>query len=140
MAIFLEILFGVCGLLLSLAAAFFGMGYYKQGKASQVLDDGNAKLNTNSLLKEQIDALEGKVDLQNEKMTEQSHEIEQLNKKIDLLTKEIEERDKKFAQVILTLQGENPLMTEFIKSANEYMMLSKPVMEDLREYLKKQVI
>ncbi len=140
MPLFLEIVIGFLTVCFGAAAIFAGVGYYKQGAKSEILDEGNTKLNTNSLLKDQIDALEGKVNLQTEQMEAQAHEIQDLNKKIDQLTLDIEERDKKFAQVVLTLKGENPMMAEFVKAANEYMLLSKPVMEDLRDFLKKQIL
>ncbi len=115
------------------AGVGYAYGQFKQGKSQAVLDEGNNRLNTNTLLKEQIDALENKVN-------RQSQEIVNLTKKVELLTKEIEVRDKKFAEAILTLEGKNPELANFINSGLTYMMETKPVMEDLKLFLNKQVL
>ncbi len=143
MPLYLEISIAVIGLLLSIAAGVFAVGYYKQGKAQSALDDGNSKLNTNTLLKDQIDALETKVDIQSE-------EIKLLTEKVKVLTASLEEERKKFAEAILAIQGKDPQLTEFVAMMKTYIDMNRPlldkvnheivpIVERLGKYLDKQV-
>jgi len=128
MPIFLEVIIAICGLLFSAAAVFGAIGYWKQGTTQNVLDEGNDKLNTNSLLKEQIDALKDNVDAQ-------SKDIEDLTNKVKLLTSAIEDERKKFAETILTLQGKDPVLNEFIKSGYTYMQNDEKFTDEVKEFI-----
>ena len=121
----LEVIGSIIGVVLAVAAAFAAIGYYRQGGNQAKLDEGNDKLNTNTLLKEQIDALENKVN-------RQSSEIEDLTKKVQFLTTSLEEERKKFAETILTIQGKDPQMTEFIVTMKAYVEINKPIMETIK--------
>ena len=120
----LEISGTIIAAVLAVAATFAAIGYYRQGSNQARLDDGNSELNTNALLKEQIDALENKVD-------RQSSEIQDLTKKVQFLTTSLEEERKKFAETILTLQGKNPEMTEFITMMKAYIEINRPLLDKI---------
>ena len=120
----LEVIGSIIGVALAVAAAFAAIGYYRQGSNQARLDDGNSELNTNALLKEQIDALENKVD-------RQSSEIQDLTKKVQFLTTSLEEERKKFAETILTLQGKDPQMTEFVTMMKAYIDMNRPLLDKI---------
>ena len=120
----LEVIGSIIGVVLAVAAAFAAIGYYRQGSNQARLDDGNSELNTNALLKEQIDALENKVD-------RQSSEIQDLTKKVQFLTTSLEEERKKFAETILTLQGKDPQMTEFVTMMKAYIDMNRPLLDKI---------
>lgn len=120
----LEISGTIIAAVLAVAATFAAIGYYRQGSNQARLDDGNSELNTNALLKEQIDALENKVD-------RQSSEIQDLTKKVQFLTTSLEEERKKFAETILTLQGKDPQMTEFITMMKAYIDMNRPLLDKI---------
>lgn len=120
----LEISGTIIAAVLAVAATFAAIGYYRQGSNQARLDDGNSELNTNALLKEQIDALENKVD-------RQSSEIQDLTKKVQFLTTSLEEERKKFAETILTLQGKDPQMTEFVTMMKAYIDMNRPLLDKI---------
>ena len=120
----IEVVGSIIGVVLAVAAAFAAIGYYRQGSNQARLDDGNSELNTNALLKEQIDALENKVD-------RQSSEIQDLTKKVQFLTTSLEEERKKFAETILTLQGKDPQMTEFVTMMKAYIDMNRPLLDKI---------
>ena len=122
----LEVIGSIIGVVLAVAAAFAAIGYYRQGSNQARLDDGNSELNTNALLKEQIDALENKVD-------RQSSEIQDLTKKVQFLTTSLEEERKKFAETILTLQGKDPQMTEFVTMMKAYIEMNHPLLDKINQ-------
>lgn len=135
MEILTEIFLGSIGTLISFAALFAGIGYFRQGK-----DQG--KLSTTNLLKEQIEALEGKVN-------GQQSEIIELTSKVKLLTDAVEEKNKKIGEMMEILQGRDPEMTTFIALMKAYiagnlpmleMIKTKtiPTVERLEKYLDKQ--
>ncbi len=126
MPLFLEICIAIVTLAFSTGAVFAGLGYFKQGGKQESMDN-------DSIYKNRIEALE----LQGRNQTS---DIEKLTKEVKELHEAIDLRDKKFAEAILVLQGKDPLMSDFVKAGYDYMTLSKPVMEDLRDYLKKQII
>jgi hypothetical protein len=97
---------GIIGFIISLSALFFGLGYYKQGKTQ-------SKLDTNTLLKEQIDALEMKVKTQILNMGI-------LEKRVKDLTDAIEVKDKKLAEVLEILQGRDPQTQEVLAKMLKY--------------------
>ncbi len=122
---------------------FGAIGYFRQGKSQAKLDEGNTEINTNTLLKQQIDALESKVNTQ-------TSEIERMSKEIHELKYAIDERDKKFAETILKIQGQDPQMTAFIQIVQEYVKSNVPLLEsikteaiptikNLQRYLDKQI-
>ena len=120
----LEISGTIIAAVLAVAATFAAIGYYRQGSNQARLDDGNSELNTNALLKEQIDALENKVD-------RQSDEIKELTSKVQFLTTSLEEERKKFAETILTLQGKDPQMTEFVTMMKAYIDMNRPLLDKI---------
>jgi len=126
-----QIIISIIGGIFAIAASFAGVGYYKQGRATQILDEGNTKLNTNSLLKDQIDALEDKVDRQSEKINSQSDEIKGLTAKVQFLTNSLDEQQKKFAQAILAIEGKDPQIIEFIGMAKSYFELNRPLLDKI---------
>ncbi len=107
-----------------LAGGGYAWGQIQQGRNQSKLDEGNDKLNTNSLLKEQIDALESKVN-------RQSDEIKNLTDRVKMLTASIDEERKKFAEAILTIQGKDPQIIEFIGMAKSYFELNRPLLDKI---------
>jgi len=105
-------------LFFSMAALFAGVGYFRQGKAK-------SKLDTVTLFKEQVDALEGKVNTQTDEMAK-------LMKRIKMLQDAIDERDKKFAQAILAIQGRDPSMQEFMILMRSYIDTNTPLLETIK--------
>lgn len=113
-----EIAGTVVGAIFSLAALFAGIGYFRQGKVQSRLDTAN-------LLKEQIDALEGKVNLQDA-------EIKKLTKEVHDLHEAIDEKDKKLVETLAILQGRDPQMQEFIKKMSDYITIGEPAIQSIR--------
>lgn len=139
MSEFLQIIIG-------LGVIVTGIGYtwgkFKEGKAG-------GKFDTVKLFKEQIDALEGKVNLQDTEMKKQNLEIKRLTAEVHDLKIVIEAKDKKLTETIAILQGRDPQMQSFIKTLEEYTELGKPVinavsseilpiLRRLEKYLDKQ--
>lgn len=123
-----SVLLGFGGFIAGLGYAW---GQYNQGKNQATLDEGNTKLNTNSLLKEQIDALESKVN-------QQSSEIKDLTEQVHKLRDENALERQKFAEAIIALQGADPTWQKFIADANHYMTFSMPVLDRIGKFLDKQ--
>lgn len=130
------------GTLFGFAALFAGIGYFRQGKNQGELDKANIKLNTNTLLKEQIDALETKVNTQ-------TTDIEKMGREIHELKNAVEEKDKKIDEFMKIFQGRDPQMTAFITTVTKYIesnvpllesikMHTIPTIENLQKYLDKQ--
>ncbi len=107
------------------AALFAALGYWKQGKNQRNLDDSNIKLNTNSLLKEQIEALETKVDSQSVKMDEQQKEIIELTAKVQGLYDQN-------VQLKNLLQGRDPQMQELMVLMQKYIETNIPLLEIIK--------
>lgn len=136
----------IIAVLTGLGALVAGCGYawgqFKQGKNQAALDKGNSELNTNELLKDQIDALKDKVNGQDDL-------IKILTTKVEALTTEIQVRDKKFTEAILAIQGKDPQMTEFITTIKTFIEMNRPLLdkinheviptvENLQKYLNTQ--
>lgn len=121
---FLQIIISIVGTIISLAALFAGIGYFRQGKKQGEMD-------TVTLFKDQIDALEGKVNLQSEQISKQDTEIKNLTNEIQILRKEITEKDKKLIETLEILQGRDPRMQEFISELKAYIELGRPALETL---------
>ncbi len=133
--LWLQFTFTGIGAVMAFAALFAGIGYFRQGK-----DQG--KLSTNTLLKEQIDALETKVNTQ-------TADIEKMGKEIHELRFAVDARDKKIAEFMEIFQGRDPQMTVFIATVTKYIetnvpllenikMHTVPTIENLQKYLDKQ--
>lgn len=114
----LDIIFSIIGLLLSVAAAFAGIGYFRQGKAK-------AKLDANTILDQDVKALTKRVD-------DQANEIEKLTREVKDLHISIDQRDKKFAEAILTLQGKDPQFQLFVEMMKKYIETNIPILEDIK--------
>lgn len=126
----------IVGALFGFAALFAGIGYFNQGK-----DQG--KLSTTTLLKEQIDALETKVN-------GQADEIVTLTDEVQKLRTAVEEKNKKIGEMMEILQGRDPQMLAFMDMMNTYINTNTslwetvktktiPTIERLEKYLDKQV-
>lgn len=115
----------IIGLIFSLAALFAGAGYFKQGK-------NQSKLDTVSLLKEQIDALEGKVKIQEEKIGEQDKKIAEMKNTIESLYKENIEKNKKLTETLQILQGRDPQMQAFVDIMKKYVEANVPLLDDVK--------
>lgn len=136
MDLILEVAISLVGTLMSFAALFAGIGYFKKGRI-----DG--KLDTITLFKEQVDALTKKVNDQDTKIKNLTSEIQGLHAAID-------EKEKKLEEVLQILQGRDPKMQEVIKKIEEYIEAAKPateallkvvpVIDELDKFLKAQKV
>ena len=123
MPIIIQYTLAVIGLVFSFG---YGYGQWKQGRNQNSLDN-------DSIYKSRIEALE-----LNDK--EKTAALERLTKEVRDLHEEIDLRDKKFAEAILTLQGKDPIMAEFIKVVNEYMSITKPTIGRMDKFLDGQIL
>ena len=80
---------------------------------------------------DRIEALEFKVRTQDE-------DIIKLTAEIHKLRTENEEKNKKLLEALEILQGRNPEIADFIKTAQAYILLSSPTIERMGKYLDKQ--
>ncbi len=119
--IILAVLGGLSAVLLTGGYAY---GSWKQGSNQNKLDN-------DSIYKGRIEALELEARLQ-------SSDIEKLTKEVRDLHEAIDLRDKKFAEAILTLQGKDPTMADFIMKGTEYMASTKPVLVRMDKWLNKE--
>lgn len=103
----------------------YAYGQWRQG-------NNQSKLDNNSIYKERIEALELKVQTQNEEMKTQSEDIEKLTKEVHELHLAIDMRDKRFAEVILTLQGKDPVLQNFMNTVSQYITDNKPFIENIK--------
>lgn len=134
----IELISAILGGLGFLALGFgYAWGQVTQGRNQNQLDN-------NSIYKERIEALELKAKTQNDDIKKLTEEVQDLHKAID-------ERDKKFAQAILNLQGKDPDMVEFITTMKGYVEANLPLLETIKvkviptverldKYLDKQII
>lgn len=89
----------------------------------QIIDRrNNSKFDTINLFKDQIDALEGKLVLQDT-------EIKKLTDEVHALKTELGLKDQKLTELLTLLQGRDPGMQAMIVALNEYMALGKPVLQ-----------
>lgn len=96
-----------------------GLGY----AYGQIRDRrNNSKFDTINLFKDQIDALEGKVVLQQGEIKKLTEEVHQLKTELTL-------KDQKITEMLTLLQGRDPGMQAMIVALNEYMALGRPVMQ-----------
>lgn len=109
----------------SLAVISYAYGQWKQGRNQSSLD-------SSSIYKERIEALELKVKLQ-------SADIEALTEQVKRLRKDNEEANKKLLEALAILQGRNPSMDTFIKQGGEFMTVYGPTLNRLDKFLDKQV-
>lgn len=109
-----------------LAVISYGYGQWRQGR-------NQSELETSSIYKDRIEALELKVKTQ-------SDDIEKLTEQVKKLRADNEEANRKLLDALNILQGKDPAMAEFIKTGTEYMTSTKPVLETLKKYLDAQVI
>lgn len=105
-------------LLFSMAALLAGVGYFRQGRTK-------SKLDTVNLFKDQVDALERKVNTQTEDIVKMTTEIHNLKTAID-------EKDRKLAEALQILQGRDPGMQAFIAIMQEYIKTNTPLLEEIR--------
>jgi len=125
--------------IIALGVMVFGGGYlwgkFREGKNS-------SKFDTVKLFKEQIDALEGKVNLQDA-------EIKRLTGEVHELKLVIEAKDKRLGEVLAILQGRDPQMQMFMKELKDYIEAGKPaihyitteipvILKRLEKFLDKQ--
>lgn len=114
-----------------------GIGYmaaqFNKGKYKAIDDKKESELTTVQLLKEQIDALEKKVETQ-------KTDIDNLTKEVHDLRDENQQVNSKLMNALEILQGRDPHLIEFMKTAHEYILKTSPVVERLDRYLDKQII
>ena|SRR3990167_1311214 len=136
-----EIILSILSVLIGIGAIIAGLGYflgqYRQGSNKNTLD-------TINLFKERTEALEIKVN-------EQNDDIVELTKKIDDLTVIVQEKDKELMKTLNILQGRDPQTQAIMLSLEEYVRVNKPMLEQIRleiipvvkkldKFLDKQVI
>lgn len=125
------------------------IGYREQGKKQAKLDEDNTEINTNTLLKQRIEALEEKVKLQQEQMDELKKISDERQIRIEALYKENLEKNKKIEEYLEIFKGRDPKMQEFFDIMKKYVDMTAPlikeieiemipVIKDLKEYLHKQ--
>lgn len=113
-----EIFLGTIGTIISLAALFAGFGYFRQGR-------NQARIDANILLKDDVDALTKKVNLQAE-------DIEKLTNKVTQMEGVILEKDKKLAETLLILQGRDPQLITFVETVKKYIETNIPLLETIK--------
>ncbi len=126
MDLIIEIIFSSIGVMISVAALFAGVGYFKQGKSQ-------GKLDANNLLKDDVTELSKKVNAQDT-------EIARLTKEVHDLHIAINEKEQKLTEVLQILQGRDPKMQEVILKIEEYFRTVAPVMDELDKFLKGQKV
>lgn len=107
----ITIIISIIGFILSIAALFAGVGYFRQGK-------NQAKLDANALLKDDVVALTKKVN--------------EMDKEIKSLRLAIEEKDKKLSDTLAILQGRDPQMTAFVEIVKSYITANVPLLEEIK--------
>lgn len=98
--------------MISSAALFAGVGYYRQGKSKEKIDQQTTELNTINLLKQDVESLQ--------------KQVKDLTEKVETLTKDNEAKAKKLEEWMLVFQGRDPQVQDLIKAVNEYIALGKP--------------
>lgn len=114
----IEIAAVVVGAIFSLAALFAGVGYFRQGK-------NQSRIDANILLKDDVEALTKKVNLQ-------ATDIEKLTKEVQDLHRSIDEKDKKLSEYVDILRGRDPQMTLFLSVMQEYVKNNTPLLETIK--------
>ncbi len=114
MPILLQYLLAFLGALFVIS---YGYGQWQEGRIK-------SKLDTVSLFKAQVDALETKVKTQTE-------DIEKLTKEVRELHISIEEKDKRLTELLSILQGRDPQMQSFVKLLTDYVTAGKPIVESI---------
>ena|SRR3990167_8287175 len=105
------------GTIMAFAALFAGVGYFRKGQS-----DG--KLDTITLFKERVDALEKKIKVQ-------TTDLESLGQKVQELTDAIREKDKKLAETLEILQGKDPGTKAFMMAMVEYTKKGSSILDAL---------
>ncbi len=115
---YVELILSTCG---GIGALFLGLGYFysqfKQGSNQE-------KIDAVRILTDDVQALRGKV--------------QELTDEVKKLRTDNEEERKKFTETILTLQGKDPLMTEFIKTQSDFMTYTKLILIRVDKFLNKE--
>lgn len=124
MALWLEVSLALMGFLLTLAAAFAGIGYFLQGKDSK-------KLNANTILEQDVNALTKRVGDQETKITDLTSKIEKLRSENKELTEELR-------KTMDILKGRDPDTLAFLKSVNDYITRTTEIFDTLKKFLDKQ--
>lgn len=112
MAPYLQYILTIMGLV---AIISYGYGQIRKGR-------NDSKLDTIKLFKEQVEALEDKVNRQDD-------EIKKLTKEVHDLHVAIDEKDAKLTETLAILQGRDPQMQAFMVKLNEYTELGKPAIK-----------
>lgn len=124
----ITIIIGIVSTLFGVAAVFAGVGYWKQGQ-------NQAKLDANTLLKDDVEALTKKVN-------GMADEIKQLRAVI-------EKKDEDLKKYLEIFQGRDPQMTTFLDMMKKYIETNVPLLQtinsetvptirNLQKYLDKQ--
>ncbi len=111
MPLFIQYALTFFGLVFAIA---YGYGQWKNGRNQE-------KIDTISILKSDVETLREKV--------------EELTNQVQLLRQENALEREKFTKTILTLQGQDPVMNEFIKTQNEFMTYTKLILIRVDKYL-----
>lgn len=114
MNIYIQYLLAILGLFFTIGYAY---GQWKNGANQE-------KIDTITILKSDVETLRNKV--------------EELTNQVKLLRDENAIEKDKFLKAILAIQGDNPMLVEFIKTTNEYMLKTNPVLIRMDKFLDKQ--
>lgn len=107
---------------LGLGALVVGLGYsWGQFKQSR----NKSSLDTVNLLKEQIDAMEGKISNQNSLVVNLTGQVQKLKDLVQI-------KDKKLEEVLQILQGRDPQTAETMILLREYIELNRPFLDELK--------
>lgn len=107
---FLQVMLGIGGFVGGIAYAY---GQWKDRR-------NGSRFDTVKLFKDQIDAMELKINTQQD-------DIKKLTEEIHSLKIEISEKDKKVSELLTVLQGRDPAMQDTLLAFKEYMEAGKPV-------------
>jgi hypothetical protein len=114
MPIYLQYILAFLGLVFACGYAY---GQWKNGANQE-------KIDTITILKSDVETLRGKV--------------EELTTQVKLLRDENALEREKFTKAILTMQGQDPLMVEFIKNQNDFMTYTKLILVRVDKFLNKE--